>query len=261
MKLNKLLSNKYFRQNFWEFSLILQDVLWIKKEDIYLKDIEISKYQFLKIKKKYNKFVKQKIPIEYVLWYTFFMWEKFIVNKNVLIPRPETEYLVKYALNKTKDIDLIFDIWTGSGVIWIMLGKLTWKKVILSDISKKALKIAKKNAKIICKNCKLEFILSDLWNHLEKYNWNKLICANLPYVDKKFKLDKYTSKEPKLALFAKENGLFFYKKLLNQIKWKFLFEVTSKQAMLMKKINWNFEILPTCHKNIKILYGEKNVSN
>ena len=258
MLISNLLSNKYFRQHSWEFFLILEDVLGISKEEVYAKNFEINSKQLAEIKEKYDKFVKQKIPIEYVLGYTFFMWEKFFVNENVLIPRPETEYLVKYALEKEKNIDVIFDIGAGSGIIWIMLWKLTWKKVVLSDISEKALKIAEKNAKKVCPECEFEFVLADLWTYIENYSGKKLICANLPYVDENFELDEYAQKEPSLALFASDEGLALYKKLLNQIQTgEFLFELTRRQATRLKKLNPNFEILPTCHQNIKILYGKK----
>ena len=258
MDLQALLSDKYFRQHSWEFFLILEDILGIKKEEIYIKNFEISDEQLTEIKEKYDKFVKQKIPIEYVLGYTYFMGERFFVNENVLIPRPETEYLVKYALERANRVDVIFDVGTGSWIIWIMLWKLTWKKVVLSDISEKALKIAEKNAKKVCPKCNFEFVLADLWAHIKNYSGKKLICANLPYVDENFELDEYAQKEPSLALFAPDEGLALYKKLLNQIQTReFLFELTQRQATRLKKINPNFEVLPTCHQNIKILYGKK----
>ena len=255
MYLNDFLKDTYFRKNLWEFFLIVEDVLWIKKEDIYSKNIKISNSDYETIKNKYFLFVEKKVPIEYVLNYSFFMGEKFFVNENVLIPRPETEYLVNYALKIAQNYDIIFDIWTWSGIIWITLAKKTWKKVVLSDISYKALEVAKENKKRICDNCDIEIIKSNLWEHLTNYEGKKLVCANLPYVDENFLVDEYTSKEPHLALFAPNNWKKLYEDLINtQKNIDFLFEMTKKQATFFQKQNPKFKVLPTCHENIKILF-------
>ncbi len=260
MKLSDLISNTYFRKNFWEFLLILEDTLWISKTDVYTKDITIPDKTLNKIYEKYDKFTKSKIPIEYILWYTYFYWEKFFVNENVLIPRPETEYLVKYVLEKNKNYDIIFDIWTWSGVIWITLAKITWKKTILSDISKNALSIAKKNANNICKNCNLEFVNADLWNFINNYDWNKIVSANLPYIDESYSLDEYSKHEPYIALFSNDKWLFLYKNLLSQLEiWTmFAFEMTYEQAEnIVKNFKLKADIFDTCHNNIKILIWKK----
>jgi len=257
MKLSTLLADEYFRKNFWEFLLIVQDVLGVSKEKIYTQDIEVSLSEYQQILGKYRDFYEKKIPIEYVLWYAYFMGEKFFVNSDVLIPRPETEYLVNYALKVVKNYDVIFDIWTGSGIIGIMIAKKSKKPVVLSDISEKALKIAQKNAKTLCSSCDIKFVLSNLGQHVGSYSGKKLILANLPYVDESYSLDEYTQKEPYTALFASKKGLWLYIELLNQIgDLEFLFELTSAQAKWFKEnYKINLEILPTCHSNIKILHG------
>ncbi len=99
MKLKNLIQNQVFKDKHILF-LLIEHILWYNKEQAYLnREKEISDNKFEKIKNLYNKYEKEKIPIEYILWYCEFMWEKFIVNENTLIPRPETEYLIKYVLD------------------------------------------------------------------------------------------------------------------------------------------------------------------
>jgi len=268
--------------------LILQDILNFSKEQLYVNwNKEIDNLQLTKIREIYTKYKQENIPIEYLLWYTFFMWEKIIVNKNTLIPRSETEYLVNYALEEIKENTIIFDIWTWSGIIWINIAKHIDNLIICSDISKFALEVSKKNKEnilwdkkniIFLENNLLDFvnngneeISEDLRNirmslGLQNINsrWHKktyIICANLPYVEEDFQLDEYTKKEPASALFAGKDGLDLYRKLLDQVfeiknrRIILFFELMTKQAeaLISEYKDLSFEILDTFHKNIKIL--------
>jgi len=123
-------------------------------EKLYSLDLEIDSNKVKKIQELFEKYTKEKVPLEYLLGEVDFFWNKFFVNENVLIPRPETEYLVKYAIEEIKSRlstlsskFSIYDIWTGSWVIWITICKKLNIPVICSDISEKALEIAQKNAK------------------------------------------------------------------------------------------------------------------
>jgi release factor glutamine methyltransferase len=266
MKIKDLINSDEYKDKHI-LNLILQEVLWLTKEQIFLKwDKEISFNDLNKIKDIYDKYEKEFIPIEYLLWYCEFMWERFFVNENVLIPRPETEYLISYVLedikNLKKENTLILDIWTGSWIIAVMLAKLTWFNVLAVDISSKALEIAKKNAqKILGSLGNINFAQSNL---LKNINLDKskdlIVCANLPYLEDNYKLDKLTEKEPKLALYAGEDGLNLYRQLiwqLRQLKNNNIvayLELTKKQAYkLIEEFNLNWEVLETCHKNIKVL--------
>ncbi len=155
------------------------------------------------------------IPIQYIIGETDFYGLKFKVNKHVLIPRPETEELVDWVLNNIKDNDTlkILDIGTGSGCIAISLAKNLPKcKVFGLDISKEALKVAKKNAEL--NNVNIEFLnenILQLNNFAQKFD---IIVSNPPYVRE---LEKHEIKnnvlnnEPHLALFVKDNKpLIFY---------------------------------------------------
>lgn len=159
-----------------------------------------------------------------------FYGRDFIVTKEVLIPRPETEQLIDMVLSlagkpflpgvkPTKRIlpakPIILDVGTGSGCIAITIKEeLPEAEIFATDISEPALEIAKKNAQKF--KTDIKFIKSDLLENFE--NKPDLIVANLPYVDREWDwLDKGAlSKEPSIALYAEDHGLALIKKLIDQ---------------------------------------------
>lgn len=163
-----------------------------------------------------------------------FYGRDFIVNRDVLIPRPETEMAIDMVLNlvgkpylpgiKPSEAVLgenliIADIGTGSGCIGITLKlKLTKAKVIATDISKRALDVAKKNAEKF--NAKIEFLQSNLLDEIDSQI--DLAVANLPYVDKEWEwLDEASlSYEPNIALYAENHGLKLIYELIDQTSSK-----------------------------------------
>ena len=170
------------------------------------------------------------LPKAYKNGYQDFYGRDFIVTPDVLIPRPETEQIIDAILNSAgksylpgvkpspKEIPndpIILDVGTGSGCIAITLKKeLEDAKIYASDISEKALKIARKNAKKHGVSIKL--IISHL---LENVNFTPdIIVSNLPYVDEDWDwLDKDSlSYEPSIALYAEDHGLKLIKNLINQ---------------------------------------------
>ena len=163
--------------------LLLSKALNKKREKILtnLKK-EINKKQL----DKFNLYLsrrKKKEPIAYILGFKYFWKYKFIINKSVLVPRPETEQIVEETLNYLSDNESkkILDIGTGSGCIIVSILKERSKcKAIAIDISSKALKVAKTNAKIHHLENKIKFINIDI----DKFNYNKydLILSNPPYI-------------------------------------------------------------------------------
>ena len=156
-------------------------------------------------------------PIQYVLGKTNFMDLEFKVNSSVLIPRPETEELVRLMLKEELEGKEILDIGTGSGCIAISLAKnLPNAKVSALDISIDALKVAKENAKI--NNVSIEFINADIFEYQfdKKYD---VIVSNPPYVlesEKPLMKQNVLDFEPKLSLFVNDdNPLIFYKEIFN----------------------------------------------
>ncbi len=186
-------------------------------------------------------------PIAYVTQKKEFYKRKFFVNKNVLIPRPETEYVVEEAMRVRKDISknnkiiTIADIGTGSGAIAVTLAKeLKNVKIFATDISKKALRVAKKNSNT--HQTKIKFFHGNLIEPIKNKKIDILV-ANLPYLDAhEFHIyGKILKHEPSIALFAKEKGLKAYKNLFLQMK-KYSFypkivicEIGYKQNVLLKK--------------------------
>ncbi len=163
--------------------LLLSKALNKKREKILtnLKK-EINKKQL----DKFNLYLsrrKKKEPIAYILGFKYFWKYKFFINKSVLVPRPETEQIVEETLNYLSDNESkkILDIGTGSGCIIVsVLKERSRCKAIAIDISSKALKVAKTNAKIHHLENKIKFINIDI----DKFNYNKydLILSNPPYI-------------------------------------------------------------------------------
>ncbi len=166
--------------------------------------------------KEYTERLLQHEPVQYILNEAWFCGSKFYVDKNVLIPRPETEELVEWILTSSIDNLKILDIGTGSGCIPIALKKKnTTAEVWACDNSEGALRIAKKNAATI--DTEISFLQLDI---LDKENWNQLpqfdiIVSNPPYVPEKDKdtmNENVLKYEPATALFVPDDdALLFYK--------------------------------------------------
>ena len=162
------------------------------------------------------------MPIQYINNKAYFMGLEFYVDENVLIPRCDTEILVEEIIKIIKKDSLlkILDLCTGSGAIAISLKKyLNNIEIMASDISDKALMVARKNASKI--GVDVKFIESDLFNNINgKFD---LIVSNPPYIKKSVisSLDKQVRNEPILALDGGKDGLNFYRKISYDAK-KFL---------------------------------------
>jgi len=200
-------------------------------------ELELTKTQTAKHKRFIARRAKGE-PVAYILGQKEFFGLDFVVNKNVLIPRPETELMAdevvklvsKYPVSKCQSF-LFIDVGTGSGCIPIsVLNELRIMnyelsiKTIATDVSVAALKVAQKNARRHGLTKKIKFIKSNLLEkiHNSLYiipNSKIVITANLPYLPDKIYKENYTNLkfEPRLALVAKKNGLALYEKLLKQV--------------------------------------------
>ncbi len=221
---------------------IISHVLKVKRLDIYLQpEKEISDVQLNTIleitsrRKKYE-------PLQYILGETEFYGYKIIVNKRVLIPRPETELLVEKIINEEKKASSMLEIGTGSGAIVIALAKnLDNIKIDAIDILKDVLKIAEQNAKL--NNVEINFFQSDIFENVtDKYD---LIISNPPYISQTDYEElpvEIKDFEPKSALQAMNNGLYFYKEILKYAKehltksGKIYFEIGYDQAKKITEI-------------------------
>lgn len=237
MKIKDLIDegNKYLHKD--HVKIIIGEVLGYNPLEIYNyleENVEEEKEE--KIKKIFFA-LKEKKPIQYALGKTNFYGYEYKVNENVLIPRFETEELVEntiYYLDKyfNKQAKII-DLGCGSGAIGITIKKeRNLCDVTLLDISKKALEVAKENMEY------LQTLVTIregnmLENIEEKYD---VIISNPPYIsiDEPIE-DIVKDNEPHLALYAKEDGLYFYKQILKNVpshvnsKYMIAFEIGYKQ--------------------------------
>lgn len=164
---------------------------------------------------------KTKQPIQHIIGFADFMGEKFIVNPSVLIPRDETEILVRKAIEliNSNNFKMALDVGTGSGCIACMIAKHTECQIIGLDISKDALGIALDNASRLNLFNKAIFRKSDVFSNVKPAESFDIIVSNPPYIplSEKAKIQKEVSFDPELALYTKdEKGLEFYEKMINE---------------------------------------------
>lgn len=184
-------------------------------------------------------------PLSNIFGFVEFYGLKFDVNKKVLSPRMETEILVEEAIKKINEFEgkNVLDLCTGSGAIAVSLAKFTNAKISACDISKQALGVAEVNAK---KNgVQVDFYHSDLMKGLKKGKKYDIIVSNPPYIKREDleKLDVEVKKfDPRLALDGGEDGLDFYRRIVEESKshlvkkgW-LMFEVGMGQAEAVEEI-------------------------
>ena len=229
-----------------DVELILSKVLNRNREEIILnldnklKNTDIIKFKYYLLRRCQNE------PMAYILGYKYFWKHKFLTNKSVMIPRPETELVVeetlKYLQNdKSKKI---LDIGTGSGCIVVSLVKERPKCTATAiDISINAINVAKTNAKLHQLENKINFINIDI-DKYNSYNYD-LIISNPPYINS-IELNRLDNDikfhEPRLALSGGFDGLRDLKKIIFKSKkllktnGKLILEIGHKQKNLCKKI-------------------------
>lgn len=214
--------------------LFLGDILNADRSKILLLKDEVVEDNILeKFSEMLADYIIDEKPIEYVLGYTYFYGNKIKVNNDVLIPRDETEELVEKALSYIKDGDKVLDLCTGSGAIAISIKKKCKNiDVIASDISSKALKVAKDNA--LFNEVEIKFVEGDLLNPFkEKEKFNVIVC-NPPYIKKDYPINNFVKHEPSLALFADDNGLANYESIIKGIK-----EVLNEEGIVLFEIGYD----------------------
>jgi protein-(glutamine-N5) methyltransferase, release factor-specific len=222
------------------------------------------------IEKKYEdslEALREKKPIQYVIGNVNFYGSRFIVNKNVLIPRFETEELVEqvveYSKKFNKDKLRVLDLGCGSGAIGLTIKKLIKdSEVTLVDISKEALEVAKQNA--VNLGLDVTFVESDWFSNLEITKYD-IIVSNPPYIKNDEQIEEIVkNNEPALALYGGQDGLDCYKKILSSIKpylndeYLIAFEIgeSQKEEITNLVINCLPTAIVTCKKD---LYGRNRM--
>ena len=209
-----------------------------------------------------NKNINEDTPLSHLVGFDYFYDRKFKVTKDVLSPRMETEELIykvlEYIKKSKKDSFRILDLCTGSGIIAITLKKEIVEKyteIVASDISEKALSIAIENANN--NNANITFIKSDLFDNISgKFD---LIISNPPYISYKDKItikDSVLNYDPHLALFAEEDGIYFYRKIIEKAvhylskDGVIFFEIGYDQKEKIFELGKNNNFITTVYKDI-----------
>ena len=218
---SKILRNSKIQTHLLDSEIILSSLLKKKKEQIIINSEEKVSSNTIKDFKKLIIRRATKEPIAYILKEKEFWSKSFFVNRNTLIPRPETELLCEIIVKTIKNKDpFILDIGTGTGCILLsILSEIKQAKGIGIDISKKAIEVAKKNSSRFRLSKRTNFLtrsLEDIYNY--KFD---LVVANPPYIktsDIKNLSDDVRKFEPKIALDGGKDGLDVIKKVIYKSK-------------------------------------------
>ena len=244
----KKLSNAEVEDFRNKFFILTEKKLNLSKEVILSHGdnaIDVDKYEMLE---PYLDKIIEGIPVQYLVNEQEFYGLKFFVNENVLIPQPDTEIIVEEALNIISDGDRVLDLCTGSGVIGVTIANKKNVNVVASDISKKALEVARINADNLG-DSKVTLVESDLFENIEgKFN---VIVSNPPYIKKDVikTLSKEVQNEPIIALDGGIDGLDFYKKIVEEAinyledggYWLLEIGYDQKEEVLNLVINKNYK--------------------
>ena len=250
--------------------ILLTDILKQSKEYLVINNTkELSSQEEKEFKEKIEK-LKLGYPIQYITNKQFFRNCEFYVDKNVLIPQPDTEILVEEAIKLLKEKIFqknkinILDLCTGSGAIIVSLGKELEKisekyNLYGTDISEKAIEIAQKNANL--NNVNVKFYLGDLFESINVNEKFDLIVSNPPYIETDVikTLSLEVQKEPIIALDGGITGLDFYKRIAKESK-NFL----TTKGYLILEIGYN-QMEAVCsilkNENFKIVSRVKDYAN
>ena len=252
-------------------------------------DKEISDDIIQKVLVAYKSYVEDKKPLEYILGHVDFFGREFFVNEATLIPRPETEYMINAVTEYITSLkleawslkpNLLLDIGTGCGVLGISVllqNPNYFAQAVLTDYFANALEIAKKNYEtykweILPTTLPVSFLQSDLLQFVENWalnleNSHVVLVANLPYIPEEMfeenVSDNVKKWEPKPAFVWWNDGLDYYKKMLDQIismkheVWFVMFlEMMTWQVDILRQLygdSFVFEEVKTFHFNIRIV--------
>lgn len=253
-----------------ESLMIIEYVSKLSAGDILLRYNEEVPCEYEKQALKITNLRKKRLPLSYITGKAVFFGYDFIVNKNVLIPRFDTEFLVEKSLEYIKKGNKVADVCCGSGCIGITIAKETGASVYLYDVSREAILITNKNIRnhnIMDKAVAFE---KDIFKP-DFFESNKFdyIISNPPYIETSEieKLSPEVKCEPFLALNGGEDGLLFYKRIIDisldhlNDDGKLLFEIGynlgDKLLDMCKKKDLKCNIYKDYSKNDRVCIIEK----
>lgn len=254
-----------------EVKLLIEHFCGYGVKDIIMgKKIDPAKLEI--VKEKALQRAKTREPIQHIIGFADFMGEKFIVNPSVLIPRDETEILVRKAIDviNTNNLKFALDVGTGSGCIACMIAKYTDCQIIGLDISTDALNTALDNASRLNLFNKAIFRKSDVFSNVKPGEVFDVIVSNPPYIPikEKAEIQKEVLYDPDLALYTEdEEGLTFYQRIISgssgilKPDGFLLFELginqADKVACIMKENGFkNIEIIKDLAQIDRVIVGQ-----
>ena len=217
---------------------------------------------------KYKRFIekrKEGVPVAYLTGHKEFFFLDFEVNKNVLVPRPDTEILVESVIEYVQrgllsaPSVILLDIGTGSGCIPVSVCKnVKGLKAIATDVSSAALRVAKRNVKKHKLTSRITLVLSDLLKNVPPElleDREVVVTANLPYIPADFQISPELKYEPPISLYGGADGMDVYRRLIEQLEKikprAIFFELFESQIAILKTK------LPDYHlKYVKNMSGE-----
>ncbi|MEW6004530.1 MAG: peptide chain release factor N(5)-glutamine methyltransferase [Stygiobacter sp.] len=253
--------------------LLLAEVLSCKRIDLYLSfDRPLTEHEI----NDYREFIRRRgnhEPLQYIIGKAEFYGNEFIVNENVLIPRPETEILVDEVIAKNVNSSSlkILDVGTGSGIIAVSLAKeLITANFDAFDVSEEAVNIALKNASLNGVSDKINFFVADIFNYEGNNDYYDIIVSNPPYISHEdynnLEID-VKEYEPKISLTDLQDGLTYYKTIINKSsKWLkkdgyLFFEIGYNQGKdvenLMNEYFYDIKVVKDFQNFDRVIYGVK----
>ena len=189
---------------------------YTEKDNLLGKEFSYDLFQILQEKVLLR--AQTRMPIQHIIGQAWFMGEFFKVTPDVLIPRDETEILVRKAIEliEQNGFEDVLDIGTGSGCIACTIAKQTKATVLGVDISSDALRVALDNVTKLGINNRAIFRKSNLFEKIREGESFDIILSNPPYIPIGTELSQEVMSEPSIALFAEENGLKFYREIIEQ---------------------------------------------
>ena len=234
--LYEVLSLHFNHLNPHEIQIIINQYFFNKTQIIQ----EISLLELENFLNQYSSIhINEQKPLSKIFKNKQFYGLDFYVDENVLCPRQETEILIEFIINLNLNFNSVLDLGTGSGIIAITLKKFLNSSITAIDICDKALNIAKKNAKK--HNVNINFVQNNwLENINEKYD---ILISNPPYLsNEEIIKNKELSFDPYIALFAEDDGFYFYEKIAEK---KHLFKYIFLEINY-KHINKLENLFPNC---------------
>jgi len=256
-------------EEFSKIKILLKEIFKISESDLILNnDVKLENDYLIKKYKDFLKKIKNNTPVEYLVKKKFFYKNEFFVNENVLIPRSETEILVDYCIGILKEGDRVLEIGIGSGIISISIALERDVFIDSTEISKRAIYVARKNIGRFNLKKRIRIFNTDLFpGNNKQYN---LIVSNPPYIDEEELkiLRKKGLKDPEFALNGGKKGLDVIERIIINAKeyllenGKLVFEMGYNQKddveFLLKKYSYrNVEFLKDYNNIYRVAIGEK----